>query len=120
MLQYYIRQTLNFNPLKPMIMKLTYTRKTTNINNAMIHFALAIPINKNFNEFKALNDERHDILFKTYIQLQLLIIDDLKKFGNKMLSFLDCRLQVIKQVHDDFMGVLDVIVSCDFYKAPLV
>ncbi len=28
----------------------------------MIHFALAIPINKNFNEFKALNDERQDIL----------------------------------------------------------
>jgi hypothetical protein len=73
-------------------MKLTYTRKTTNINDTTIHSALAIPINKNFNEFKALNDERHDILIKTYTQLQILIINDLKKIGNKMLSFLDCRL----------------------------
>jgi hypothetical protein len=37
-----------------------------------------------------------------------------------MLSFLDYRLWVVKQVHDDFMGGLDVIMSCDFYKAPLV
>jgi hypothetical protein len=42
------------------------------------------------------------------------------KNGNKMLSFLDCRLWVIKQVHDDFMGGLYIIISCDFYKAPLV
>jgi hypothetical protein len=32
----------------------------------MIHSALAIPISKNFNKFKALNDERCDILIKTY------------------------------------------------------
>jgi hypothetical protein len=37
-----------------------------------------------------------------------------------MLSFLDCRLWLIKQVHDDFMGGLDVIISCDFYEASLV
>ncbi len=87
-----------------MVMKLAYTKNTTNINDTTIHSAFAIPINKNFNEFKALSDERYDILIKTYIQLQLLIIDDLKKIGNKMLSFLDCRLRVIKQVHDDFHG----------------
>ncbi len=57
-------------------MNLTYTRKTTNINNTTIHSALAIPINNFFNEIKALNDERHDILIKTYTQLQLLIIHD--------------------------------------------
>jgi hypothetical protein len=44
-------------------MKLTYTRKTT---FTTIHSTLAIPINRNFNEFKALNDERCDILIKTY------------------------------------------------------
>jgi len=58
MLQYYIQETFNLDPLKPMIMTLTYRRKTTNINNNTIHFAFAIPINKNFNEFKALSDEK--------------------------------------------------------------
>jgi len=63
MLQYYIQETHNPNPLKPIIMKLIYTRKTTfNIVGTMIHSTLAIPINKNFNEFKASNDERCDIL----------------------------------------------------------
>jgi hypothetical protein len=33
-----------------------------------------------------------------------------------MLSFIDHRLCVIKQVHDDFMGGLDVIMSSDFTK----
>ncbi len=70
MLQYYIQETPNPNPLKPIIMKLTYTWKTTfNIDGTTIHSTLAIPINKTFNKFKALNDERCDILIKTYTQL---------------------------------------------------
>jgi hypothetical protein len=32
-------------------------------------FALAIPLNKNLDEFKALSDEKHDNLIKTYNQL---------------------------------------------------
>jgi len=35
-----------------------------------------------------------------------------------MLSFIDYSLCVIKQVHDDFMDGLDVIMSSDFYQAP--
>ncbi len=37
-----------------------------------------------------------------------------------MLSFIDSRLCIIKQVHDDFMGGLNVIMLSDFYQAPLV
>jgi hypothetical protein len=83
-------------------MKLTYTRKTTfNIDGTTIHSTLAILINKNFNEFKALNDERCDILIKTYTQLQLLIIYEISLVGNIMLTFMGCKLHIIKQVHDD-------------------
>jgi hypothetical protein len=35
-----------------------------------------------------------------------------------MLSFIDCTLRVIKQVHDNFMGGLDIIMSGDFYQVP--
>lgn len=70
MLPYYIREKPNANTLKPIIMKLTYTKKETfNINGTTIHSTLAIPINKKFNELKALNDERCDVLIKTYTQL---------------------------------------------------
>jgi hypothetical protein len=32
----------------------------------LIYFALAIPLNKNYNELKALNDKNRDNLIKTY------------------------------------------------------
>ncbi len=37
-----------------------------------------------------------------------------------MLSFIDCTLRVIKQVHDNFMGGLDVLMSSDFHQVPPV
>jgi hypothetical protein len=40
-------------------MKLTYTRKAAfNINGMIIHSTFAIPLNKKFNELKALSDEK--------------------------------------------------------------
>jgi hypothetical protein len=37
-----------------------------------------------------------------------------------MLSFIDCKLHVIKHVHKEFMSALDVIMTSDFYQAPIV
>jgi hypothetical protein len=79
------------------MMKLTYTWKTSfNINGTTIHFALGIPLNKIFNEFKTLNDEKCDTLINTYDQLQLVVIDGIYLIGNKMLTFIDRTLHVIK------------------------
>jgi hypothetical protein len=86
----------------------------------MIHSALAIPINKNFKKFKALNDERCDISIKTYTQFQLLILNEITLVGNRMLSFIDHKLRIIKKVLDNFMGGLDVIMSSDFYQDPSI
>jgi hypothetical protein len=47
----------NVDPLKLKIMKLTYTWEVAfNIIGTTLHFALAIPLNKNYNEPKTLND----------------------------------------------------------------
>ncbi len=47
MLRYYIKRITNVDPLKPKVIKLTYTRKVTfNISGTIIHFALAIPLNE--------------------------------------------------------------------------
>jgi hypothetical protein len=59
MLRYYIKDNPNVDPLKPKVMKLTYTGKYIfNINGMTIRSTFAIPLNKNFNEFKALSDEK--------------------------------------------------------------
>lgn len=82
-----------------------------------MHFSFFVPLNKNYNEFKALSD---DNLIKTYDQLQMLIINEVSLITNRMLTFIDYRLHDIKQAHNEFMGGLDVNLINDFYKASLV
>jgi hypothetical protein len=61
LLQYYIKQIRNVDPLKPKVMKLAYTRKIAfNINGITINRGLEIPLNKIY------NDEKCNILIKTY------------------------------------------------------
>jgi hypothetical protein len=48
------------------------------------------------------------------------VIDEFFLIGNKMLTFIDHRLHVIKRVHNQFMGGLDIIMTRDLYKAPLL
>ncbi len=43
-----------------------------------------------------------------------LIIDKISLVSNKMLTFIDCRLCVIKQMRSEFMGGFDAIMTCDF------
>jgi hypothetical protein len=43
------------------------------------------------------------------------MINEISLKGNRMLTFIDCRLLAIKQVHNQFKGGLDVIMTCDFY-----
>jgi hypothetical protein len=101
-------------------MKLTYTKKATfNINGTTIHLGLAIPLNKNYNDLKPLSDEKCDILIKAYDQLQLVVIDEVFLVDNRMLSFIDCKLRVIKQIHTEFMGGFVIMIG-DFYQALLI
>jgi hypothetical protein len=80
------------------------------------NFVLAISLNKKLTKLNALNDEKCDTFIKTYDQLRLLVINEISLIGNRMLSFIDRRLRVIKQVHNEFMGRLDVIMINDFYQ----
>ncbi len=43
-----------------------------------------------------------------------LIIDKISLVSNKMLTFIDCRLCVIKQMRIEFMAGFDAIMTCDF------
>jgi hypothetical protein len=48
-----------------------------------------------------------------------IIIDEIFLIKNKILAFIDCRLCVIKQIHKQLMGGLDVIMIIYFYQTPL-
>lgn len=116
MLQYHIRQIINVDPLKPKIMKLASTRKATfNINETIIHSTLIITLNRNLNKFLKLINERWDSLIKRYQQLHLLIIDEIYFVADKLLTFINNRLRVIKQVHNEFVGGFDIIMIGDYY-----
>lgn len=56
-----------------------------------------------------------DNLIKTYDQLWILMINEISLKDNRMLTFIDYRLCAIKQVHNQFMSGLNVIMTCDFY-----
>ncbi len=48
-------------------MKLTYTRKVAfNINRTSMHSRLATALKNNYNDLKAFNDEKRDILIKIH------------------------------------------------------
>jgi hypothetical protein len=93
MLRYYIKYIPNIDLLTPKVMNLKYIAKVAfNIIGMTIHSSLAIHLNKNFNELKALTDENQDSLLKYNDQLHLLVISEISLVGNKMLSFIVHRL----------------------------
>jgi len=47
-----------------------------------------------------------------------IIIDEIFLIKNKILAFINCRLCVIKQIHKQLMGGLDVIMTIYFYQTP--
>jgi hypothetical protein len=48
-------------------------------------------------------------------QLHLLVIDEIIIVNTRTLTFINHKLQVIKQAHNQFMGGIDVIMIGDFY-----
>ncbi len=100
------------NPIEPKIVKLVHIGKTTfNINGTTMHSTFVILLNKNFNELKTLNDEKHNTLLKKIDQLWLLIIDEISLLGNKILTFVDHKWWTIKKTQNWFMGGLDVVMT---------
>jgi len=48
------------------------------------------------------------------------MINEISLAGNVMLTFIDHRLHILEQVHDQFMGGFNVIMTCNFYQVHLV
>ncbi len=78
-------------------------------------FTIVISLNKNLNELNTFIDEKSNRLIKMHNELCLIIIDEILLVKNKIIAFIDCRLCVIKQIHKQQMGGLDVIMTTYFF-----
>jgi hypothetical protein len=61
-----------------------------------------------------------DTLSKTYVQLQLLVLDEVSLIGSRMFSFIYLHFRSIKHVHNHFIGNMNVIIIGDLYQTLLV
>ncbi len=48
------------------------------------------------------------------------MIDEVSFFGARMFNVIDNRLRFIKHIQNKFFGGVDVIMTTDFYQAPLM
>jgi hypothetical protein len=48
------------------------------------------------------------------------VIDEISLVGGRMFNVIDNRLRSIKHIQNNFFGVVNVIMTSDFYQAPPV
>ena len=81
---------LQSNPLKPKVLLMAFTCKTTfNIDACTIHSALHIPINQSLLNMGKLSSELLNKLTDDYEQIKLRVIDEISLVGARMLDAID-------------------------------
>ena len=89
-----------------------------NINGSTLHSAFGIEPNKKL-VYKPLSDEKRNTLQSKFMNLSILIIDEVSMVGNGMLNFLYLRLQEIKGNKEAFGGVHIILVGDLFQLRPV-
>ncbi len=91
---------------------------TFNIDGTIVHSRLNLPLN--YKHLQSFSTKRLDSLLKTYVELQLLVSDEVSLIGSRIFSFIDLHIRSIKHTHNHFYGNMDVIITGDLYQAPHV
>ena len=86
------------------------------INGQTIHSAFAI----NKATSNVLSEDKINTLRSKYLDLQLLIIDEISMVSQSLLETLHCRLQQLKQSNSSkaFFGNLSILAVGDFFQVP--
>ena len=114
-------KNIKSDPLKSKALLMAFTGKVAfNIGGTTIHSALHIPVNQSLSNLNKLSTETLSKLTEQYEQLQFIVIGEILLVGARMLNAIDQRLRSIKHIQNNFFGSVDVIVTGDFYQAPLV
>ena len=103
------------NPEDTRILLCAYTGLAAyNIKGSTLHAAFCIEPNKKLT-YKQLSDDKRNTLRTKYMQLSVLIVDEVSMVGSEMLNFLYLRLQEIKGNRRPFGGVHIILVG-DLYQ----
>ena len=89
-----------------------------NINGSTLHSAFGIEPNKKLT-YKPLSDEKRNTFQSKFMNLSVLIIDEVSMVGSGMLNFLYLRLQEIKANKEAFGGVHIILVGDLFQLRPV-
>ena len=107
------------NPEDVRILLCAYTGLAAyNIQGSTLHNAFCIEPNKKL-KYKQLSDDKRNTLRTKYMNLSVLIVDEVSMVGNQMLTFLFLRLQEIKGNKEPFGGVHVILVGDLFQLRPV-
>lgn len=90
-----------------------------NLNASTIHTAFSIPAEIT-DTYRMLSDDTLNTLRIKYIDLQLVIIDEVSVVSHNLLAWTHGRLRQIKQTGNSTFENIGVIAVCDFYQLPPV
>jgi hypothetical protein len=91
-----------------------------NIDGLTIHSTLNINVQQSLSSLPNLSSNLLNRLTCRYEQLQFVVIDEISLVGVRIFNVIDNRLRSIKHIQNNFFGGFDVIMTFDFYQAPLV
>ncbi|KAI8116853.1 ATP-dependent DNA helicase PIF1 [Lucilia cuprina] len=89
------------------------------IGGATLHSMFSLPINQSSAELRPLTNDTANTLYSKFLNLKLLIIDEISMVGSKMFRYLDARLKQVFKSTAPFGGI-SVVVFGDLRQLPPV
>ncbi len=109
----------NLTKTKALLMA-SISKVAFNIDGLIIHSTLNIDVQQSLSSLPNLSSDSLNRFTCWYEQLQLVMIDEISFVGAKMFNVIDKRLRFIKHIQNKFFGGVNVIMTSDFYEAPLM
>lgn len=88
-----------------------------NIDGNAIHSML--PINQQEKQFISLSNDSSNTLFYLFMNVKIIIVDEISMVGTKLIHYMNFRLQQIFK-SDKFFGGVSILVLGDFKQLPPV
>ena len=107
------------DPAKPTVLMTASTGKAaSNINGTTLHSAFALPIRETLHKFvyKKPNMEKLNTLRCLYVNLKVIIADEISMFGSSSLNHLSCTLQEIFQNYSKPFGGISILAVGDLLQ----
>ncbi|XP_075170221.1 uncharacterized protein LOC142242518 [Haematobia irritans] len=108
------------NPDLPKVLLTAPTGKAAfGIGGSTLHAMFSLPVNQYSGELRPLSSDNVNTLVAKFLDLKVIIIDEISMVGARMLGFLDSRLKQIFKNNNPFGGI-SILAFGDFKQLPPV